>query len=84
MKIADLMDRTLHVGYLGGSLILAAGLLATLFVWYRREGSLEADPITSGRAEVLFWVAVVFSNALGTAFCDFLVDVAGFDYLGRR
>ncbi len=47
MKIADLMDRTLHVGYLGGSLILAAGLLATLFVWYRREGSLEADPMVN-------------------------------------
>ena len=81
-EISDLLDRTLHVGYIGGSLILAAGLALTLIVWYRREGSLEVDPITQGRAEILFWVAVVFSNALGTAFGDFLVDVAGLGYGG--
>lgn len=79
-EISDFMDRTLQVGYLGGSLILTAGLLATLLVWFRREGNLEVDPITKGRVELLFWVAVVFSNALGTAFGDFLVDVAGLGY----
>lgn len=81
-EISDLMDRTLNVGYAGGSLILMVGLGITLLYWYRREGNLEVDPITRGRVETMFWIAVVFSNALGTAFGDFLVDVAGLGYFG--
>lgn len=81
-EISDLMDRTLHLGYAGGSLLLAAGLGATLVIWRQLEGNLRVDPITRGRAETLFWVAVLFSNALGTAFGDFLVDVAGLGYGG--
>ncbi len=81
-EISDFMDRTLNAGYLVGSLVLIAGLLATLALWYRREGNLSVDPITSGRAETMFWIAVLFSNSLGTAFGDYLVEATGLGYGG--
>jgi len=80
-EVSDLMDRTLGLGYTGGSLILTAGLLATLAIWYRRDGNLSVDPIRRKDAEIMFWIAVVFSNSLGTAFGDFLVDSIGFGYV---
>lgn len=80
-EISDMMDRTFGLGYTIGSIILTAGLLLTLLVWYRRDGNLDVDPIVRKDAEVMFWVAVVFSNSLGTAFGDFLVDVAGLSYM---
>jgi uncharacterized membrane-anchored protein len=80
-EVSDLMDRTLGTGYLWGSLILAAGLAATLLVWRRREGHLRVFPIARRDVEVLFWIAVVFSNSLGTAFGDWLTDDAGLSYL---
>ena len=81
-EISDFLDRTLNVGYVGGSLILVTGLLVTLALWYRHEGSLEVEPLNKRSVEIFFWVAVLFSNALGTAFGDFLVDVAGLGYAG--
>ena len=80
-EISDLMDRTLGLGYFWGSVILTAGLLATLLVWYWRDGNLSVDPITRTDAEVTFWIAVLFSNSLGTAFGDFLVDNLNLGYL---
>ncbi|MEO4044973.1 hypothetical protein AAFN47_25520 [Hoeflea sp. CAU 1731] len=80
-EVSDLMDRTLGLGYTSGSLILTAGLLITLAVWYMRDGNLKVDPINRKDAELMFWIAVVFSNSLGTAFGDYLVDVAGLGYV---
>lgn len=79
-EVSDLIDRTLGVGYLGGSVILAAGLAVTLAIWYRRDGNINVDPIVKNDAEVMFWIAVVFSNSLGTAFGDMLVDVLGLTF----
>lgn len=80
-EISDFMDRSLELGYLAGSLILFGGLAATLLVWYRRESTLRIDPIVRRDVEFLFWVAVLFSNSLGTAFGDFLVDNAGLTFI---
>ncbi len=80
-EISDLMDRTLGLGYVGGSLILAAGLALTLWAWHRHTGDLRVDPIVRRDVEVLFWTAVVFSNSLGTAFGDYLTDNAGLTYV---
>lgn len=80
-EVSDLMDRTLGLGYAIGSIILTAGLLITLYVWYKRDGNLNVDPIVKKDIEIMFWIAVVFSNSLGTAFGDFLVDVAGLGYV---
>ncbi len=80
-EISDMMDRTLGLGYASGSLLLTAGLIATLAVWYKRDGNLSVDPIARTDAEITFWIAVVFSNSLGTAFGDFLVDNLGLGYM---
>jgi len=80
-EVSDLMDRTLGLGYLWGSVLLAAGLGLTLLMWRRRVGHVRVDPITRRDAEVFFWTAVVFSNSLGTAFGDYLTDNAGLSYV---
>lgn len=79
-EISDLMDRTLGLGYASGSMLLLAGLLGTLAVWYWRDGDLNVNGIQRKSTEVMFWIAVVFSNSLGTAFGDFLVDNLALGY----
>lgn len=73
-EISDFMDRSLGLGYAWGSVVLVTGLLATLAIWYGRHRNVDVFPITGKDTELLFWVAVLFSNSLGTAFGDFLVD----------
>jgi uncharacterized membrane-anchored protein len=80
-EISDFMDRSLGLGYLWGSLILTAGLAATLAIWYARNRSLSVYPIVRRDEEMMFWVAVLFSNSLGTAFGDFLVDGVGLSFI---
>jgi len=80
-EISDFIDRTLHFGYAWGSLLLFSLLLFSLFLWYKKYNSLEVFPITERQKEVLYWLAILFSNSLGTAFGDFLSDNAGLSYL---
>lgn len=80
-EISDMLDRTFGLGYVWGSVVLLVGLLGTLTVWYRRSGNLSVDPILGRKAEITFWIAVLFSNSLGTAFGDYLVDVVGLGYM---
>ena len=81
-EISDLMDRTLGLGYMMGSLILFFCLSMTLAIWFYRERNLEVYPIYEKHKEMLFWLAVLFSNSLGTAFGDFLSDNLGLNYIG--
>lgn len=80
-EISDFMDRTLHLGYLAGSLILITLLLNTLWIWNSTIGKIEVYPIFNKKVELFYWIAILFSNSLGTAFGDFLSDNAGFSYL---
>ncbi len=80
-EISDFIDRSLHLGYTGGTLLLLGGLLLTLFLWYRRYRNLEVYPITDRHKELYYWTAILFSNSLGTAFGDFLGDALGMSYL---
>jgi len=80
-EISDLIDRTLGLGYAWGSLILFSGLLLTLFFWHKRESGIRVYPITQPRVEIFYWIAILFSNSLGTAFGDFLSDNMGLSYL---
>ncbi len=80
-EISDFMDRTLHVGYASGSLILFLFLVCTLMLWYRRFGDLNVYPIFERNKEIFYWIAILFSNSLGTAFGDFLSDNLGLSYL---
>jgi uncharacterized membrane-anchored protein len=80
-EISDFMDRSLELGYMAGSVILVAGLMLTLAVWYYRDRDLRVYPIVRKDAEIMFWIAVLFSNSLGTAFGDFLVDNVGLSFI---
>lgn len=80
-EISDFIDRTLHLGYAWGSLLLVVGLFFTLYLWYKKYKNLSVYPITERIEEIYFWVAILFSNSLGTAFGDFLSDNLGLSYL---
>lgn len=80
-EISDFIDRTLKVGYAGGTVILLTGLFTALFLWYKTYNNLEVYPITKRTKEIYFWTAVLFSNSLGTAFGDLLGDNLGLSYL---
>lgn len=80
-EISDFIDRSLHLGYATGSGILIFGLAITLIIWYKKYGNLEVYPITEKNKELYYWVAILFSNSLGTAFGDFLGDYFGLSYL---
>lgn len=80
-EISDFMDRSLGLGYLAGTGLLLFGLLASLAIWYNRDRSLRIYPITRKDSEIMFWIAVLFSNSLGTAFGDFLVDNLGLTFI---
>ena len=80
--MSDYMDRTLGLGYAKGSLILICCLLIVLAVWRYSEKTLSVDHIETTRAELFYWVAILFSNTLGTAAGDFLADDSGLGFLG--
>jgi uncharacterized membrane-anchored protein len=75
--MSDFLDRTAGLGYIGGSLLLVAVLIAILGVWRLALGSLSVDRIDNPRAEIFYWVTILFSNTLGTALGDFLADQTG-------
>jgi uncharacterized membrane-anchored protein len=80
--MADYADRSLGVGYVGGSLILFALLMAVLGLWRFSLGSVSVNCITSRKVEIFYWVTILFSNTLGTALGDFLADSSSLGYEG--
>ena len=80
-EISDFIDRSLHLGYTTGSVLLLSCLSITLFIWHRKFSNLEVYPILDRKREPFYWIAILFSNSLGTAFGDYLSDVAGLSYL---
>jgi uncharacterized membrane-anchored protein len=80
--LADFADRSLGIGYAGGSTLLLALLLASLFVWHRTLGSVAVDDLRSPRAEAFYWTTIMFSQTLGTALGDWTADTAGLGYAG--
>jgi len=80
--MADFADRSLGIGYAGGSSLLLALLLISLFVWYRTLGSVSVSTITTPKAEIFYWVTIMFSQTLGTALGDWTADSMGLGYGG--
>ncbi len=81
-EVSDFMDRTLGLGYTAGSAILIGCLLLVLVLWHLREKKITFYPISSLRVESFYWIAILFSNSLGTAFGDFLSDDLNLSYIG--
>jgi uncharacterized membrane-anchored protein len=80
--LADFADRSLGIGYAGGTTILFALLMASLIIWYRALGSVAIDTVTSPKSEMFYWVTIMFSQTLGTALGDWTADTAGLGYSG--
>jgi uncharacterized membrane-anchored protein len=80
--LADFVDRSLGIGYLGGSSLLAALLVASLVIWYRTMGTVSIASINSRQAETFYWVTIMFSQTLGTALGDWMADSTGLGYAG--
>lgn len=79
--VADFATRSLGIGYTGGSLILFACLMTVLASWYRSEGSISVDAVSTPRVEAFYWAAITFSQTLGTALGDWIADT-GLGYGG--
>jgi uncharacterized membrane-anchored protein len=80
--MADFADRSLGVGYTGGSSILLLCLLAILGLWYWSLGSISVDTVSTPKVEVFYWAAITFSQTLGTALGDWTADSTGLGYEG--
>jgi len=80
--MADFADRSLGIGYAGGSLFLLTLLLMSLFVWYRTMGSISVETVNSPKTEMFYWITIMFSQTLGTALGDWTADTAGIGYTG--
>jgi len=80
--LADFATRSLGIGYTGGSALLLACVIASLFVWHRATGSISVNRISDTRSETFYWITITFSQTLGTALGDWMADDGGFGYLG--
>lgn len=80
--LADFADRSLGIGYAGGSALLFTLLMLSLFSWHRTLGSVAVETVASPRAEGFYWVTIMFSQTLGTALGDWTADTAGLGYSG--
>jgi uncharacterized membrane-anchored protein len=80
--MADFCDRSLSIGYTGGSSLLLALLLGTLALWYYVEGSISVETVYRPGVEAFYWAAITFSQTLGTALGDWMADTTGLGYEG--
>ena len=80
--MSDYMDRTLGLGYAAGSAILVTILISLLGAWRYTVGNVEVNDIRTRKAEIFYWMTILFSNTLGTAAGDFLADDSGLGFLG--
>jgi uncharacterized membrane-anchored protein len=80
--MADFADRSLGIGYAGGSLLLLTGVLAVLGLWYRSEGTVSVDTVSTPKVEAFYWATITISQTLGTALGDWTADDAGVGFLG--
>ena len=80
--LADFADRSLGIGYAGGSALLFVLLMASLAIWYKTLGSVSVNTVSSPKAEMFYWITIMFSQTLGTALGDWTADTAGLGYVG--
>ncbi len=80
--LADFADRSLGIGYAGGSILLATGLAASLIAWRATLGTISVQSVATPKAEIFYWVTITFSQTLGTALGDWVADQPGVGHLG--
>ena len=80
--LADFADRSLGIGYAGGASLLFTLLIVSLFMWHRTLGSISINTVSSTKAEMFYWVTIMFSQTLGTALGDWTASTVGLGYVG--
>jgi uncharacterized membrane-anchored protein len=80
--MADFADRSLGIGYTGGSTLLLASLVAVLALWYWTMGSISVETVKAPKVEAFYWAAITLSQTLGTALGDWMADSTGLGYAG--
>ena len=80
--MADFADRSLGIGYAGGSTLLLACVLAVLWLWHRSEGTVSVNTVNTPKVETFYWATITFSQTLGTALGDWMADDTGLGYTG--
>ena len=80
--LADFADRSLGIGYTGGSSVLFACVLISLAMWYWSEGTVSVTTVSKPRVEAFYWITITFSQTLGTALGDWMADTSGLGYVG--
>lgn len=80
--LADFADRSLGIGYTGGTALLFTLLLVSLAIWYKTMGSISVNTVSSPKVEMFYWITIMFSQTLGTALGDWTADTAGLGYTG--
>jgi len=80
--MADFADRSLGIGYTGGSTLLALLLATTLMLWWFSQGTVDVNTVATPKAEAFYWAAITFSQTLGTALGDWIADTGGLGYEG--
>ena len=80
--MADFADRSLGIGYTGGSTLLFCSLMVVLGLWYWSEGTISVDTVSTPKVEAFYWAAITFSQTLGTALGDWMADTGGLGYEG--
>ena len=80
--MADFADRSLGIGYTGGSLLLLACLLSVLGLWFWSQGTISVNTVSTPKVEAFYWAAITFSQTLGTALGDWIADTGGLGYEG--
>jgi len=80
--LADFADRSLGIGYTGGTTVLLICVLAVLALWYRSEGTVSVDTVNTPKVEMFYWATITFSQTLGTALGDWMADDAGVGFAG--
>jgi uncharacterized membrane-anchored protein len=78
--MADFADRSLGIGYPGGTAILLVSLMASLGIWYWAAGSIAVNTVSTPKTEMFYWIAILFSQTLGTALGDWMADTNGLGY----
>jgi uncharacterized membrane-anchored protein len=80
--LADFADRSLGIGYVGGTAILFTLLMLSLLIWYRALGSVAVNTVSLPKSEMFYWITIMLSQTLGTALGDWTADTAGLGYGG--
>jgi len=80
--MADFADRSLGIGYTGGSTLLFACVVVSLIAWHFATGSISVNKVSDTKSEIFYWITITFSQTLGTALGDWMADSSGLGYVG--